>query len=259
MIIGVFVNGKRLVSKTGAAGSNPATPAKHKYDNKEVFHKASFCYTANMKLYLASKHVQFPSELVSLVGKNPKNTKVTLVVNAFDNYPADRRQMHVTNLSESLKSAGYNPMLMDLRKYDGDALLLKSELSKSDLLWVSGGNVFYLRYLLRKSGLELVLGELINNGMVYGGDSAGAAVIGHDLHGLDLLDNTSEAPEVIFDGLGITEFIILPHWGNERYQAEIANTKAIMDKYNAEVVTISDDQVCTVDGESRQILGQPIG
>jgi dipeptidase E len=208
-----------------------------------------------MKLYLASTHVQFPDELVSLVGKRTNDTVVTLIVNAFDNYPTDRREVHITNLTESIKQAGYEPVQLDLRNYIGKTDALVSQLNETDLLWVSGGNIFYLRYLLRECGLDNTLQSLINGGMVYGGDSAGAAVMGHDLHGLDLLDDIDEAPEAIYEGLNITPFIILPHWGNERYQAEIANSKRELEKYNSEIVTISDDQVCIVDGATKKILG----
>ncbi len=163
--------------------------------------------------------------------------------------------MHIANLTESLKKAGYKPILLDLREYIEKVEMLKSELDETDLLWVSGGNVFYLRYLLRESGLDVILKSLIDAGMVYAGDSAGSAVLGHDLHGLDLLDDISEAPEVFYNGLDLTSFIILPHWGNERYQDEIENSKKILEQYNPEVITINDDQACIVDGQSRYILG----
>lgn len=163
--------------------------------------------------------------------------------------------MHIANLIESLKKAGYKPILLDLREYIEKVVMLKSELDETDLLWISGGNVFYLRYLLRKSGLDVILKSLIDAGMVYAGDSAGSAVLGHDLHGLDLLDDTGEVPEVIYRGLDITSFIILPHWGDERYKDEIANSKNILEKYNPEIVTISDSQACVIDGRSRYILG----
>ena len=210
-----------------------------------------------MKLYLASKHVQFPKELVSLVGSSdPKQVRAKLVVNAFDNYPEDRRQKHVSELQESLSKTRFSIDSLDLREYINRRADLVELLKKSDFLWISGGNIFSLRYLLRECGLDKSLATLINNGLVYGGDSAGAAVIGPDLHGLDLLDDVSEAPELIYTGLNITSFIILPHWGNERYQKEIANSKAELEKYNDEIITISDSQVCIVDGDHRNILGK---
>jgi dipeptidase E len=208
-----------------------------------------------MKLYLASKHVQFPAELVSLVGKDPSTVKARLIVNAFDNYPEDKRLTHITGLTESLKKTKFQLEGLDLREYTDKPDQLHSILSDTDLLWISGGNVFYLRYILKTSGLDKILPELLNKGLVYGGDSAGAAVLGGDMHGLDLLDDPSQAKEVIFEGLNITPFIVLPHWGNERYKNEIAHTKTILERHNQEIVTINDEQVCVVDGKSRRVLG----
>lgn len=208
-----------------------------------------------MKLYLASKHVQFPDELAALVGKDPELANVKLVANAFDNYPVDRREMHVANLLASLKVPGWNPSMLDLREYFGKSEALQAELVNTDLLWISGGNVFYLRYVLKQCGLDDLLAQLIGSGMVYGGDSAGAAILGPDLHGFELLDDASEAPEVLYDGLGITPFMILPHWGNERYADEIANCRKILEVHNSEIVAISDEQACIVNDSQRQILG----
>jgi len=208
-----------------------------------------------MKLYLASKHVQHPKELIDLVEKSPENATFYLVVNAFDNYSDEKRELHISGLTDSLKKTGYSPILLDLRDYTNKTSELTDKLSKADLLWVSGGNVFYLRYLMKESGLDNVLEHLISSGLVYGGDSAGAAILGGNMHGLELLDDPTEAPEAIYEGLGITPFIILPHWGNERYKAEIEETKSILDRHNPHVVTINDNQVCIYDGLTKRILG----
>jgi dipeptidase E len=209
-----------------------------------------------MKLYLASKHIQFPFELNGLVGNEDKQFKMQLVVNAFDNYPDDKRLKHISSLKESVDKTNAVVTPLDLRDYIDNHGGLVSVLDDTDMLWVSGGNVFYLRYLLKACGLDSALKRLIHGGLVYGGDSAGAAVIGQDMHGLDLLDDPDEAPELIFKGLDITPFMILPHWGNERYAAEIADTKLELEKYNKEIVILNDSQVCIVNGDERRVIGE---
>jgi dipeptidase E len=109
--------------------------------------------------------------------------------------------------------------------------------------------------LFEKSGLSSILKDLVNGGLVYAGDSAGSAVLGPDMHGLDLLDSPREAPEVIYGGLGLTSFMTLPHWGNERYAAEIQSTKEELEKYNNEIITINDDQAIIVNGSNTIIVG----
>lgn len=208
-----------------------------------------------MKLFLASKHLQLPDKLIELVGKDTSKINAKLIVNAFDNYSDEKRKYHITHLTETLDKTNIKFASIDLRKFNKDNNQLAKEFEGTDLLWISGGNVFYLRYILKESGLDKLVSQLIQNGMTYAGDSAGAAILGPDLHGLDLLDNPNEPPELIYNGLGITNFIILPHWGNERYAKDIASSKAILEKHNDKVIAISDSQACIVNGQDIQILG----
>lgn len=208
-----------------------------------------------MKLYLGSKHVQFPNALKQLVGVQPKKAIVRVSVNAFDNYPENRRLEHINTLVSSIEGVGYSCEMLDLREYANKKKKLREVLRGANLLWVSGGNVFYLRYVMELCGLDKILSDLLKNGLVYGGDSAGAAVLGPNMHGLDLLDDPAEAPVVLFEGLGITPFIVLPHWGNERYNNEIKDSYEELIEHNKEVVRISDSQACVVDGDSRKIHG----
>ena len=208
-----------------------------------------------MKLYLGSKYIQFPTALSTLVDVSPETAIVYVVVNAFDNYPDERKKMHIQTSLSYLADIGYSYKMLDLRDFVNKKSDLKKLLLDADLLWVSGGNVFYLRYMLQQSGLDDVLLALLENGLTYGGDSAGAAVLGPDLHGLDLLDDPAEAPEILFEGLDITPFIVLPHWGNERYIKEIGDANKELSKWNKEVIKISDTQACVVDGDKIIIHG----
>lgn len=49
-----------------------------------------------------------------------------------------------------LKETGAQIVLLDLRKIKN----IKDELSKYDCVWIGGGNVFYLRYILAKTGAD---------------------------------------------------------------------------------------------------------
>jgi dipeptidase E len=209
-----------------------------------------------MKLYLGSKYIQFPTALSTLVDAPPKTAVVYVVVNAFDNYPDERRKIHIQTMLSSLAEIGYSYKMLDLREFVNKKSDLKKLLLDADLLWVSGGNVFYLRYILQQSGLDDILPMLLKNGLTYGGDSAGAAVLGPNLRGLDMLDDPTEAPDTLFEGLGITPFVILPHWGNEKYKNEIGDANKELSKWNKEIVKISDTQACVVDGDEIVIHGE---
>lgn len=209
-----------------------------------------------MKLYLASLHLQFPVQFAGLFGDTSVgDVRVKLVVNAFDNYSDERRARHVAGLADSLGKTNFTFEPLDLREYVNKPTALKAELQSADGIWVSGGNVFYLRYLFKQCGLDTFLAQMLEEGLVYGGDSAGAVVIGPNLHGFELLDDPSEAPEVIYEGVAVTRFTIMPHWGNERYAAELIDAKKEIERYTSEIMTISDAQALVVKDEERMVLG----
>ena len=61
-----------------------------------------------MKLYLGSKCIQFPGVLSTLVDVPPETAVVYVVSNAFDNYPEERRKVHIQTISSSLTDIGYS-------------------------------------------------------------------------------------------------------------------------------------------------------
>jgi dipeptidase E len=63
--------------------------------------------------------------------------------------------------------------------------------------------------------------------MVYGGWSAGAAVAGRTLRGIDLMDDPTVVvggymTEPTWDGLGLVDYAIVPHFESEHPEAEAA-------------------------------------
>ena len=88
---------------------------------------------------------------------------------------------------------------------------------------------------------------------VYGGGSAGAAVAGTTLHGVEYLDNKDDAPEVLYECMGLVSFAILPHWGLEKYGENLEKCKKEMEKY-AKVYTITNEQAIIIDQGKVRII-----
>ncbi len=85
---------------------------------------------------------------------------------------------------EVLVQMGFSVTDLDLRLYvkSPDVSALMQVLAQTDLLWVNGGNTFYLRWLLQASGADRLIAQAVQAGMVYGGGSAGAIVAGPTLN-----------------------------------------------------------------------------
>jgi dipeptidase E len=117
-----------------------------------------------------------------------------------------------------LASLGLVTEEVDLRRYFGAGEALRAKLGEFDLVWVMGGNAFVLRRAMKQSGFDdVIIGMLERDEIVYGGFSAGAVVAAPTLRGIELIDDPGEVPpgydpEVVWDGLGLIDYSIVPHF-----------------------------------------------
>jgi dipeptidase E len=208
-----------------------------------------------MKLFLSSLAIsdQQSAELAKLVGKEPKGIKLALIENAADTYPEGKRAWVDQNRA-AIQSHDFDVEIIDIRNYKNKLPELKQKLASKDVIWFGGGNTYYLRWLLKDGGLDEVLAELVEQGIVYGGGSAGAIVAGPTLKHFETADDPKDAPEVIFNGLRLTDAVVVPHMDNAKFTAII---HGINDKLRAdgfETVPLGDAQALVIDGDAQKIV-----
>lgn len=46
----------------------------------------------------------------------------------------------------------------------------------------------------------------------------------------------------------MTDLVIIPHWGQEKYQENLEQIRAFYDKTDYKAITLTDDQAITVNG-----------
>jgi dipeptidase E len=200
-----------------------------------------------MKLYLSSIGVPNVEELLALLPDS--NPSVAIIANAWDVYPEERRRKEIKNLQTVMQQMGITSTVVDLKLTTRNQL--KEKLLQNSLVWLMGGNSFYLNQLLHESGLNGFITELINNGLVYGGESAGAVLAGKTLHGVELLDDPKEAPKIIWEGLNLIDFSIVPHWGMDKYADYLKQCRTEMEKYSNVKVITNDQAIVIVDEKVR--------
>lgn len=208
-----------------------------------------------MKLYLSSYRVPNPKALFELVGKEPKDISVVIIPNSKDYYSDFVKQLKNKQLIDDLKAIGLLDITtLDLNDFTSEhADELSAKLKKFDLIWVNGGNGFCLRYAMRRSGFDKVIQEVVDSGVVYGGESVGAIVAGDSLKGDELADEPSFTPEVIFEGLGLISDYILPHTDSPRF-SKVMDEVRIVQKDHPSVIELTDTQAYVVDNESRTVV-----
>jgi dipeptidase E len=197
-----------------------------------------------MKLYLTSLPPTNYGELLALLPKD-KPLSAAVVANAWDVYAPERRKPIINALLAAFRSHDIKPTLIDLKQLTGDAL--RTALAKHALIWIMGGNTFLINELVHSSGLALFIKPLLEQGVVYGGESAGAVIAGTSLHGIELLDNPSDASKTIWNGLNLIDFGLIPHWGDEKDTALLEQCRIEMSKYTP-VTTITNQQALVIDG-----------
>lgn len=170
-----------------------------------------------MKLFLSSEGVPYPELLRELLGAGEERVRVALINNAQDPYPEEKREERQSALVELFESLNFEPLIIDLREFEGKTEELSSKLRTCKLVWCAGGNVFWLRYVMKISGFDLLIKKLLAEGIVYGGWSAGSVVVCPSLHPIELMDDPNIAPEIIYEGLNLIDYFIWPHWDTQKY------------------------------------------
>lgn len=207
-----------------------------------------------MKLYLSSYN--FGDRVSELVDALLKGARVAVISNALDNIPAEQRAVYARTVFDPIaafRDLGFEAYDLDLRAYFGRTADLDSALSGASLVFAIGGNAFLLRRAMRQSGFDDVIKRrLISGDIVYGGWSAGACVAGPDLRGIDLMDEPHliaegyDAP-VVWEGLGLLDYCIVPHYRSDHGESAAAD-EAVAKRLelNLPLRTLRDGQVVIV-------------
>ena len=159
------------------------------------------------------------------------HSRVAVIANGYDHRSTAARDLYRAEVYDPLEEFRSLELLaheLDLRAHFGDPQSLRDRLAGYDLAWVMGGNSFILRRAMRQSGFDTVIRELLEaDRIAYGGYAAGAVVAGPNLRGMELMDDPWELPDgydepLIWHGLGLTPFAIVPHYRSRHPEAASA-------------------------------------
>ena len=127
-------------------------------------------------------------------------------------------------------------------------------LTENDLIFVGGGNTFFLLQELRRTGADKLLAREVEQGKLYIGESAGAAVACPDIGYCALMDAPEKAPELeSYSGLRLVDFYVVPHLDNEEMGE---GARKIIETYGdkLDLKVITDEQAILVEGDKAEIL-----
>ena len=181
--------------------------------------------------------------------KNAKSKKILFIPTAA-NVEEYKNYMYLTE--KAFEDIGYEVDNFDVSVFSEKTV--KEKLAKAEIIFISGGNTFYLLQELKKKQLLSLIKEQIRDGLVYVGESAGAIITAKDIDYNKLMDDKTVATE-LYDTAGLDEvdFYILPHYGEEPF-ADSSKKTFEMYKKQLELLPLHNHQAIIVNDEQIDIL-----
>jgi len=197
-----------------------------------------------MKIFLTSSANMVLDKMLPELPLPARNFKVLFIPTASDPYGENTPWMDADR--NKLIDIGFNVTDFDLKnKTDNET---REAINKSDIIFVGGGNTFYLLEKMKASGFDIIINEFKDSDKIYIGSSAGSCVAGPDIEPIAVLDDPNEAQLGTTKSLSLVDFIVLPHANNPKYfglQEKVK--KEFGDKYK--IIQIRDEEYLNKFGE----------
>jgi dipeptidase E len=190
-------------------------------------------------------------ELIKLVGKELKDIKVAYIENACDIYNDEAPLIEGRKV---LKDKGFDFEVVDFRKYKDRREELREKLESKDVYWFTGGNGFYLRSLMKDTGADEIIIDQVKKGKLYVGASGGAVIAGPTMKHFDNQDDPKEAREIIWEGLGLTDIVPVPHVDNPDFGKGCREAGELCAKDGYKTVEYTDTQALLIEGDQHRII-----
>ena len=153
-------------------------------------------------------------ELVKkFLDKNTESKKILFIPTATN---VDEYKKYIYLTQKAFEDFGYEVENFDVSIFSEE--IAKEKLSQAKIVFISGGNTFYLLQELKRKNLTSYLKERIENGLLYIGESAGSVIAAPDIEYASIVDDKTLATELNdYTGLNLVDFYIVPHFEEEPF------------------------------------------
>ena len=200
-----------------------------------------------MKLFLTSTAANVMNKIVPGLPKKPEDTSVLFIPTAGNVY---EKTPWIDDDLNKLKVLGFRLKVLDIEHKTEQEI--RDAIHDIDLVFVAGGNTFYLLEQMRKSGFDKLLCENIDN-IVYIGSSAGSVICGPDLKPVEIFDDRAKSNLKDTRGLNFIDCVVLPHFGKEKYGPY---HKKVIKEYGDQfkIIPITDGQYIEVNNNGYELF-----
>lgn len=201
------------------------------------------------RLFLASSGLEYIKKFVQA---DPKQVKMLFIPTAGN---LDEDVWWIDKDRDVLGKMGFQ--ITELDVVDANKVKFRAALGMADIVYVAGGNTFYLLKQLRDTGFDQLLTDYVENGGLYAGVSAGALIAGVDIGSIASIDEPEKVEGLkSTKGLGFVPIVPIPHCDMHGRTKKI---DAIKKRYGTEyeLVLLTDDQGIDVAGDKWAVVDSP--
>lgn len=202
------------------------------------------------KLFLASVACNTVDKVIPLLRDKPNKLHLAFVDTASKPYK-DKSWLYKDR--DKLVEMGF--IIRDIDIEGKTYRQLSDELSAIDVLFVSGGNTFFLLEKAKESGFDKLVETLIRKSVVYIGSSAGSVLLCPTIEFVMGLDDPKLAPSLkSYKGLNEIKFLLMVHYGDPEYK-EIY--KGILKRWKNKkypIKLLTNNQAIIINGNSQKIV-----
>jgi dipeptidase E len=203
------------------------------------------------RLFLISSNLALP-HFTAVVSNLARGAKRAVVVTTAEPKLKERNR-NAMLAHETLLAAG----VPSVEFFDFDSRA-STDLAAFDLVYLAGGNPYYLLQRVRETGVDAIIEGMIAAGRPFIGSSAGALLLGPSLNVVPVFDTS--VPDLGCrnpTARGIVPFTVLPHTNRwkARFADYAARVAAAAVLCRSEILEIADDEGLLIDGDTVTRIG----
>lgn len=160
------------------------------------------------QLFLTSSFSDVSQQLVPLFEGGIEGKNIAFIDTASK---VEEQSHYVQESVNMLENMGAQVTLLDIGTENKETMA--EVISTSDLIYVAGGNTFYLLQEMKRSGADHLIKQQIEKGKLYIGESAGSIILAPNIQYIEPMDDATVASELTtYDGLNVISDYPVPHY-----------------------------------------------
>ena len=203
------------------------------------------------KLFLTSSGLsnqKITNEFLELFDKKPREIKILFVPTASR---TEEERVYVDKSKNQLLDVGI--LSENIKTLEIDHQISMKEVEDFDVLYVCGGNTFYLLHQIKKYNFDQIIKQFLKTGKVYFGVSAGSYIVCPTIE-MALWKNPDKNDVNLIDltALGLVPFLMTVHY-EQKYADSIK--KSIMNSMFP-VRILTDEQALVIKDDVVKLIGE---